>query len=220
MTYRYNLQPDGFRLPAELGLSDDVEAQLRERAWRLVVSGNGTDEDYVIEMADDELGLDAATATRALAATLAARREQQAAWGPDEPRTALTEAFAALADIGVLARENFSCCGTCAPGEMYDERDDSRTWRGFVYYHQQDTEDLLESGSTYLGYGAFLDAWMTREEWEAVPDAQKDRRYADITVALMDEVVAVLEQRGIDVRWDHRPQTRILLTGVDYYTEV
>ncbi|MFF5075260.1 DUF6891 domain-containing protein [Micromonospora olivasterospora] len=63
-----------------------------------------------------------------------------------------------LQELGVLARENFTCCGTCAAApesprlrdrwsgpvsEIHDERDDSRHWHGYLWYHQQDTESAV-----------------------------------------------------------------------------
>ena len=72
--------------------------------------------------------------------------------------SALTKAFAELAEIGVVARENFTCCGTWGSTEIWDERDESRQWRGYLYYHSQDADAIIQDGQTYVGYGAFLDA--------------------------------------------------------------
>lgn len=213
-----NAAPAGFRLPASLGLADDVEAQLRERAWQWVVRGDDDAAAFVEYMEDEreELGVSAATVETAFVAVVAARRAQQAHWDPAST-TALTRAFAALAERGIVAREHFSCCGTCASGEIFDERDDTRTWRGYIYYHQQDTDRLIEDRSTYIGYGAFLDAWTTEAEWTVLPEAQRDQRYAQIVTALMrEEVIPVLEAHGATVAWDGDLGTRIHLANVDY----
>lgn len=220
IAYAYNKQPDGFRLPAQLGLQSDVEAALRRRAWGIVVAGNHDGGDYFTELAEDEFGLSEETAKTVWDATVSARRAQQTEWPVDEATTSLSRAFSDLADIGVIARENFSCCGTCAPGEIHDERDGSRVWRGYVYYHMQDTEGLIESGGTYIGYGAFLDAWVPEEEWASLSTDAKDRRYSDIVVGLMDEVVAVFERHGIEVAWNRELQERIYLANVDYYVAI
>jgi len=214
-----NAQPDGFRLPAALGLDPQVEEALRGEAWRFVVRGDA-DADAFAECQEDEAeawGIGEDTVRAAFSAVVAARRAQQAAW-PALPKTALTRAFEALAARGIVARENFSCCGTCASGEIFDERDDSRTWRGYVYYHQQDTEGLLDDRSTYIGYGAFLDAWTTEAEWTALPDAERERQYGRIVTALMrEEVIPVLEAHGATVTWDGSLGTRIRLDGVDFF---
>lgn len=213
-----NAAPAGFRLPASLGLADDVEAELRERAWQWVVRGDDDASAFVESMEEEAeaWGLDDSRIEGAFAAVVAARRAQQAHWDP-AATTALTRAFAALAERGIVAREHFSCCGTCASGEIFDERDDSRTWRGYIYYHQQDTDRLIEDRSTYIGYGAFLDAWTTEAEWKALPEAQRDQRYAQIVTALMrEDVIPVLEAHGATVAWDGNLGTRIHLANVDY----
>lgn len=214
-----NAQPEGFRLPAALGLDPQVEAALREQAWRFVVRGDD-DADAFAECQEDEAeawGVGEDVIRAAFLAVVAARRAQQAAWTA-MPKTALTRAFEALAARGVVARENFSCCGTCASAEIFNERDDSRNWRGYVYYHQQDTEGLLDDRSTYIGYGAFLDAWTTEAEWTALPDAERERRYERIVTALMrEDVIPVLEAHGATVTWDGSLGTRIRLDNVDFF---
>lgn len=214
-----NAQPAGFRLPDSLGLAPEVEQPLREQAWRFVVRGDD-DADAFVSYVEDEMeewGIDDATAGAAFSAVIAARRAQQAAWSA-LPKTALTRAFETLAERGVVARENFSCCGTCASGEIFDERDDSQTWRGYVYYHQQDTDGLIEDRSTYIGYGAFLEAWMTETEWNALPEREREQRYERIVTALMrDEVIPVLEAHGATVTWNGSLDTRIRLDDVDFF---
>ncbi|GAA1505130.1 DUF6891 domain-containing protein [Nocardioides humi] len=215
-----NQQPEGFRLPAELGLAPDTEARLRAFLWDQVLTSAEPD---ILDIWDEEIaaeGIGDEQADRAFDAVLAARRAQQADWGPDDVLP-LTAAFAALADAGIVARENFSCCGTCASAEIADERDDSRSWRGYVYYHQQDTESLIGSRSTYVGYGAFLDAFMDEQEWLALSDEQKDETYERLTVDLMvGEVIPVLERHGVTVEWNRELHTRILLDDVDTVVRV
>ncbi|MFT4298741.1 MAG: hypothetical protein QM597_03785 [Aeromicrobium sp.] len=219
----HNEQPEGFRLPFDL--ADEAEALLRERAWEQIVRGDTDAETFAEIVADAEAIFDS---------VVEARRAQQAQWNDAETATTLTRAFAALAEIGVVARENFSCCGTCGAAEIGDERDDSRTWRGYVFYDQQDTDSLIADGETYLSYGAFLDAWLPAlrgpsslgapqgpDEWNDLDDDAKDAAYTRIVTALMiDEVFPVLERHGITARWDGDLGRRILLQGVDYYVKV
>ena len=210
-----NQQPAGFRLPADLGLEPEVEHRFRAFLWNSVLT---TDEPDLLDIWGEELaaeGIGDEQADRAFAAVLEARRDQQAAWREDDVLP-LAAAFADLAEVGIVAREDFSCCGTCAPGEIHDERDDSRTWRGYVYYHQQDTERLIADRETYLGYGAFVDALTSPEAWEAMSNDEREATYARETVTLMEEaVLPVFERHGIEVEWDHDLDTRIQVKGVD-----
>lgn len=215
-----NQQPEGFRLPADLGLPAATEARLRAFLWDQVLTTSEPDllDIWAEELEAEDIGEE--QADRAFDAVLAARRAQQAAWGPDDVLP-LTAAFDALAEAGIVAREHFSCCGTCGSAEIGGERDDTRTWRGYVYYHQQDTESLISSRSTYVGYGAFLDAFMTEEEWLALSEQEREETYDRITVDLMnDEVIPVLERHGVNVVWDRRLATRILLEDVDAVVRV
>ncbi|OKL52245.1 hypothetical protein BSZ39_12615, partial [Bowdeniella nasicola] len=67
--------------------------------------------------------------------------EQREATGT---RSNIEEAFDDLESKGVLARACFSCCGTCASSEIWGEFDESRPWQGYVYFHWQDAEALVE----------------------------------------------------------------------------
>jgi hypothetical protein len=62
----------------------------------------------------------------------------------------------------------FTCCGTCGAAEIGIEMDDfqdlsGREPKGYVFFHQQDTESAVESGSLYISYGA-ADATASPEE--------------------------------------------------------
>jgi hypothetical protein len=215
---RYSAQPEGFRLPESLGLDPRLERTLRDEAWRLVLGGSD-DVGYFLECLEVEVDDDVGTA--AFEATLAARRAQIAQWDTDGESLPLLRAFDELASIGVLARDNFSCCGSCAAGEIWDERDDSRTWRGNIHFNMQDTESLIEDGSTYLSYGVFADAYFTEAEWEALTNTQKEETYSRVVRELMrDEVFPVLRRHGITPVWDGDLSRRILVTGVDYVARV
>lgn len=121
----------------------------------------------------------------------------------------------------MLARENFACCGTCATAEIGDERDDSRQWRGYVYYHAQDAERIPHERQTYIGYGAFLSKFLTEDEWDRLSDAEKDSTYDRIVTELMhNEVFPVFNKRGIAVIWNQDLDTRILLQDVDLFLAV
>ncbi|MFT4187067.1 MAG: hypothetical protein QM621_00635 [Aeromicrobium sp.] len=218
----HNEQPEGFRLPFDL--SPEVEELLRRRAWEQIVRGD-LDVDGFIELIADELperlDLDADEAEAIVGqgeeifdAALTARRAQQAQWSDAETATTLTRAFEALAEIGVVARENFTCCGTCGSTEIWDEVDDSRTWRGYVFYHMQDTDSLIETGETYIGYGAFPTTKKPLFQ-------SKARHYESTVVDLMtNEVIPLLERHGVTVEWDGQLSRRILLKNVDYYAKV
>ncbi|MCL2467854.1 MAG: cAMP-binding protein [Micrococcales bacterium] len=218
--FPYHEQPGGLRLSPELGLDDERERELRDFAWEQILTGIDDSEEFC-ELAEDEFELEEKVLAQAFDQLLSVRREQQHRWPPEVRETALTRAFADLAGIGIVARENFTCCGTCASSEIYGEVDDSRIWRGYVYYHSQDAARIVEDRRTYIGYGAFLEPVMSEDEWNALSDTAKEETYQRLVIDLMrDEVIPLLERHGIDVEWDGSFARRILLKGVDWYADV
>ncbi|MCL2090103.1 MAG: cAMP-binding protein [Micrococcales bacterium] len=219
-SFPYYEQPDGLRLSPSLGLDGEQERELRNYVWEQIVTGVD-DADEFCDIAEDEFELDEQVLQQAFDQLLTARRAQQEAWPPEVRETALTRAFADLAEIGVIARQAFSCCGTCGSGEIYDERDDSRVWRGYIYFHIQDAERIAESRQTYVGYGAFVESMFSEDEWNALNNTAKDETYLRLVTDLMrNDVTPVLERHGIEVEWDGDLGRRILLKGVDWYADV
>jgi hypothetical protein len=218
--FPYSAQPAGLRLSDDLRLNEKQERKLRDFTWDRIIGGEN-DSDEFLEWAIDEFPKRKKKVLRAaFGQLLDARRSQQAAWPPAVATTQLAKAFDELAEIGVLARQNFACCGTCASAEIGGECDDTRAWRGYVYFHAQDAERIPESRETYLGYGAFLEEYLAEADWNALSDQAKDETYAKIVCELMAEATTVLERHDITVEWNHDLGTRILLRNVDWYAQV
>jgi hypothetical protein len=59
----------------------------------------------------------------------------------------LTEAFKELRKIGYFARQNFTCCQTCAWAEVPDEKGERA-----VFYHNQDNSQLMSTGECHLAW--------------------------------------------------------------------
>ncbi|MEU8663203.1 DUF6891 domain-containing protein [Actinoplanes philippinensis] len=215
----YNDRPDGVTfLPARI--TGEARTEIEEEIWTWVVKGEDDPSEFVDYLEDDEErhGLTDEELTAAYERALAVRRDQQRSWGP--VRSNLTQAFDELNARGVLAREDFSCCGTCASAEIHDERDDSRHWRGYVWYHTQDTDSLIAdpNGSVYLGYGVYPPEDFDEDAYESLSDDQKRAAYQSDLEHLMDTVVfPVLQDHGMRVVWNRDQAKRILVTGAQWY---
>lgn len=118
----------------------------------------------------------------------------------------LGEAFKAIRKRGILARQNFSCCGGCACAELGESLKASPAKRGAVYYHRQDAQaieirgwgaDRGKADGVFLGFGA-------RPE-------QDDRDEAG--EAIGKEIVECLEAAGLKVEWDGKIASRIWVDG-------
>jgi hypothetical protein len=129
---------------------------------------------------------------RAVTAHLA----EQAGWPATTDNDRLDAAFAELDRAGILARQHFSCCGTCGAHEIHDELDQAekagQPVRGFTFFHVQDTEHAVAGEALYLSYGA----------------ADRDR---EASVAVGHEVVAVLARHGLTPAWNGKLAHRIAL---------
>ena len=216
-----NAQPDGLRIPDELlgGVVDpELEEYIRDLIWMQLVRGNDCLNDHAFEIAcaveDEGDGTLSDEQCRAIAQYLIdARRAQQAGFG-DVPATRLDRAFEALRRAHVVAEQDFACCNTCGHAEIEGGQGDL----GYVFFHQQDTERLVESGSTYLSYGIFWPAHISEEEYKALNNSRRKELYDATTVKLMRTIVIpILQEHGIGVSWEGDVDTRILLTGVEWY---
>jgi hypothetical protein len=217
--WTYNDRPGGVSfVPARIPEAE--RNQLEDTIWAWIVRGQDDAAEFVDYLDDGaaRCGLSDEELTAAFEAALAARRAQQRDFGPVQSNLSL--AFAELNQLGVLARGNFSCCGNCASGEIHDERDDSRHWRGYVWYHQQDTESLISSptGSVHLGYGIYPPEDFDETAYKALPADERRVGYQADLERLMDETVfPVLRKHGMQVEWNRSRSTRILVTGAHWY---
>lgn len=113
----------------------------------------------------------------------------------------LDEVFAELDRMGIVARQNWTCCQTCGHTEIAYETGKTsvhRRVRGYVFFHHQDAEHVAAAGLLYLAYGSVLN----RSDAEAV--------------AVAHEVVAVLKQHGFTVEWNGMIHKRICITGIHW----
>jgi hypothetical protein len=66
-------------------------------------------------------------------------------------------AFVDLRKRGIIARHNFWCCRTCGLAgiaQIVNTRNaNGKVTRGYVFYHQQDTDEARINNKLYLYYG-------------------------------------------------------------------
>ncbi len=130
-------------------------------AGRLVATGYEP-EDYVLEMVREMLSDEGVAdvddyATRAVSEAIHIQVQSQASWNTPTDCDRLRAAFESLKGQGILAQHHYSCCGSCGAAEVriqidFDESQGTR-WRGFAFYHVQDTESAVDGDGLYLNYG-------------------------------------------------------------------
>jgi hypothetical protein len=184
------------------GLSREDFDDLHEFIQTHVAAGYATDEEIVADAVElfAETGASPTavlTAAQAIAdQAAAAHRDAQAGWDATTDCDRLDAAFAELEGAGILARQHFSCCGTCGASEITAELEAAagagRPGRGFTFFHVQDTEHAVAGESLYLSYGS-----ANRDQTESV--------------AIGREVVATLGRHGLKPNWNGRLAHRIAL---------
>ncbi len=178
---------------------DDLIEDLRDHIDREVAAGFRS-EDEIIESAvevlagDAEPGMLRAAAEQLTQRAMARHLAEQATWPAVTDCDRLDAAFAELEQHGIVARQDFSCCGTCGAGEIRAEMEDvaatCRPVRGYAFYHMQDTESAVDGYGLYLAYGA------TDESESAA-------------VGVAREIVDVLRAHELAVAWDGTWDKRI-----------
>lgn len=168
-----------------------IEA-LRDLVRRDVASGF-YDEDEILKNAcasfDGELEANALRnhAQAFLKQALVAQRAAQRGWPEWTDCDRLDAAFAALEAEGVIARQHFTCCGTCGSAEIWDEiaavEESGGPASGYAFYHVQDTDRAVDGEGVYLNYGAC-------EEGE------------EAALAIGRQIVTQIEAHGLRTDWD------------------
>jgi hypothetical protein len=123
--------------------------------------------------------------------------QEQESWPILTDFDRLELAFDMLEDEDIVARQHFTCCGTCGAAEIGIEMDDfqdlaGREPKGYVFFHQQDTESAVESGSLYISYGA-ADATASPDE----------------NIAIGQRLHDVLQSVGLKPVWDGKINHRV-----------
>ncbi|MEV2276384.1 hypothetical protein AB0I72_12415 [Nocardiopsis sp. NPDC049922] len=121
---------------------------------------------------------------------------QQRRWPARTDGERLTRAFRALDESGIVAREDFTCCGNCARDALRSEiaahdTDEGHAIRGYVYYHAQEATRATEGRGLHLGFGA----------------VHEIRR-----AAVGEEIAETLRAHGLTVAWNGDPDTTLAVT--------
>jgi hypothetical protein len=176
-------------------LDDDASAFIET-----AVRGGFLARDEIVEAAmeitEDTAAASADEIVRHVDEVAQALAREQASWPSVTDSDRLDAAFAELERSGILARQDFTCCQSCGHAEIWDEAVDPSAWRGYAFYHRQDTEAAVEGRGLYLGFGS------------------TGGRAAE-TASIGAEIVAALHAQGLAVDWDGDVRKRI---GVGPFT--
>ncbi|MFF7456241.1 DUF6891 domain-containing protein [Kitasatospora sp. NPDC008115] len=185
-------------------LAAEVLRDAEERALELIRCGFQEPDEIAESLVDDldDQGLTVEEAERIVAPLWRERLREQAAWPETTDVDRLEAAFDALEELGIVAAMDFTCCANCGYAEIGGEAEEDS--RGFVFFHQQDTERAADGGALMLRYGGF--------QVDGEPTEAAVRRTAEVG----REVAAALTAAGLPVEWDGSPETAIAVTPITW----
>lgn len=117
-------------------------------------------------------------------------------------RADLSESFLSIEkELNIVARENFWCCQSCGltvidgEGVKFLEKNGEKPI-GYVFYHEQDKDDLDRRGQSHLCFGSFK---------------EKDD---DASTIIGDKITDYMIREGFDIEWNGDVKTRILVKNI------
>ncbi|MDI1446748.1 hypothetical protein [Polyangium sp. 6x1] len=138
----------------------DIPSQLDAMIARELHLGYSDDETIVEDATEQFPDHDEAEVRAALAAALEKRAIEERGWPETTDCDRLDSAFAALEAEGVVARQSFWCCTSCAipaiKGEMMDEEARGTPVRGYVYFHWGMLDDIASGDRLGLQCGGAI----------------------------------------------------------------
>lgn len=154
-------------------------------------------EDSTGELSEREIQVEV---RNAMIRQVKALTQDQAAWPVLTDYDRLKAAFDTLEDEGIVARENFTCCGTCGAAEIGAEIEDfsaetGRPAKGYVFFHQQDTDSAIDGHGLYFNYGTADEEW-TEEK----------------SVAIGQRLFDTLKSVGLTPDWDGTLNRRVAVS--------
>lgn len=113
----------------------------------------------------------------------------------------LNNAFKEMRKEGLIARQNFLCCGNCAgyaiTGLAEKAVKAGKKFTGVVYYHAQDNDRKKRGQDFNLGYGAV--------------DSNEMGKLGLGTLKVGHLVCDTLKKHGVIYEWDGKPETTVLI---------
>jgi hypothetical protein len=156
--------------------------------------------DSVVDAGEDD-DLPAEDQLTAIVEAMMQHRRQELAHGGRSSYERLRRAFEKMQENGLLARENYWCCQTCAlsaiSAEIEEGIERGEPLRGYVLFHSQDTDCAVEDGVLFLRYGG-----VTTEPARTAPMAAKE---------IGGEIVALLRRADFRPEWSGSPEDVIHL---------
>jgi hypothetical protein len=173
---------------------------LFDEVKRLIASGKSKKDlfDAIKAMTSDPKTEPVAGKLRGYAARLWMEAEfEEKSWTGVSTNDRIDKAFEFLDGAGIFTAQDFWCCSSCGHSAAWDAMTERKN-RGYVFYHQQDTERGVAGGGLMLAYGSSGDG------------------DDDVRKALGREICSALDRFGIPYEWNGSPDVRISIEPFEW----
>jgi hypothetical protein len=192
---------------AALALSPEDQESLRKDCIRPYVWGGFETRDGVYEAAETHLDepeltdADKAWIKAEIEREWADKKKAEETWPEKTDFDRLDAVFQALDKSGILALHNAgntqSDSRSDAAQAWHERGEEKSGLRGFIFYHSQDVEHVLQDGQLHIGFGVF--------------------KSGDVKLIEIARVASeALTKAGFRVTMPSNEDERILVTGIDW----
>jgi hypothetical protein len=117
----------------------------------------------------------------------------------------LDRAFLELNQMGILAKQNFSCCNSCGHKRIERALKNSAKKRrdiwGYAFFHAQDTDEAVATGELNITFGAV---------------DKTSEQALDIAIEVGQKIEEALKRNGLNTSWDGSYLQRVGITGIKW----
>lgn len=173
--------------------------ELFDQVRHLVRTGKSKKDlfDAVKVMTADPKRAEVAGKLRGYAAKLWNQAEfEERSWQGVSTNDRIDKAFEFLDQAGIFSAQDYWCCSSCGHSAAADTMTERKT-RGYVFYHEQDTERAVDGGGLMLAYGSY--------------EGEEPN-----TEAIGREICTALDRFGIPHEWDGSSSSRIFIQPFEW----
>lgn len=121
---------------------------------------------------------------------------EERTWQGVSTNDRLDKAFEFLKQSGIFSAQDYWCCSSCGHAAAAESMTEQKT-RGYVFYHEQDTDRAMEGGGLMLAYGSY--------------EGEDEK-----TTAIAREIGSALDRFGVPYEWNGSPDSRIFILPFEW----
>ena len=217
-----NALPSTYLFPDKVRVPTQLRQSLVTAVWREIIIGN-FQQRQLADVAKKCLSgtyqlsqEDAVTVINSLLTCRRAQIEHYKSTGVFADMRRLNQAFFELTKAGVLALADYLCNASSASEEAYQEMYRGN-FKAVLYFHRQDTERLIASNETLLGFDYNHLHFYTESDYAQLSSSQKKAAFAEHMLDIVEsDINPIFSKYNIDLQWDGKVTSRMRIKNVDW----